>query len=84
MDRLLKHNIALRENFSSVWAVKESLKDDNLEDAIMYWYELPEHIQRDLWVSPRAGGIFTTDERRTMKSDEWGLLRRKASAMQTL
>jgi hypothetical protein len=77
MDRLLKHNIALQRNFDSVWAIKQALAEDNLHDAIMYWGEMTDSDKRDLWVSPRDGGIFTTGERAYMKSDEMAKARRK-------
>lgn len=77
MDRLLRHNEVLRENFDTVFAIKESLKDGNLHDALMYWQELSHDEMRALWIAPRSGGIFTTKERALLKSDEMAKIRRE-------
>jgi len=71
VNRLLLHNAVLRENFDTVFAIKESLKAENYHDAIMYFNDLTDEEKRALWISTRAGGIWTPQERKKMKSNEW-------------
>jgi hypothetical protein len=37
----------------------------------MYFNDLTDEEKRALWISTRAGGIWTPDERKKMKSNEW-------------
>ena len=75
-ELLRKHNEALRNNFLSVYVVKQAIADKDFGIASEAWGELTQDEQRALWVAPTKGGIFTTDERATMKSDEWAEARR--------
>lgn len=74
-DPLKAHNDALRENYDSVHAVKAHILEGDLERAIEAWAELDEDTMRALWVAPTKGGIFTTEERAVMKSNDWAAAR---------
>ena len=73
---LMAHNTALRDYLESVYVLKLAIRDGNLSSAIEAWNEVDEEAKRALWLATTKGGIFTTEERRIMKSDEWGAERR--------
>lgn len=68
---LIDHNRALREHLGAVVNVIDRLDDGDYDAAKEYWGEIPEEDQRALWVATTKGGIFTTEQRRQMKSAEW-------------
>ena len=71
-EKLISHNNVLRENISTVMVMKDAMNLNDLGSAKEAWAELSEDEQRALWVATTKGGIFTTKERETIKSDEWG------------
>ena len=72
LERVISHNDCLRDNLASVLAVKESIDSGELSTAKECWAELEEDEQRTLWMATTKGGILTTEERKIMKSNEWG------------
>lgn len=74
--KLLEHNTAVRENMQAILAIKESLADEDYENAAMYLYEMGKDVAEAIWVAPSKGGIFTTKEIAQLKSDEYGAARR--------
>ena len=66
---LLRMNEALRDYivFQSVFSMKESFGEGDYEYAGHVWGELTESEQTALWVAPKFGGIFTTEERKIIK-----------------
>lgn len=71
-DELLAYNAVLREEWFSICAVKKSLSENDYATAKEAWNEIEEDTMRVLWRAPTKGGIFTTEERAKMKSNEWG------------
>ena len=69
VDRLLKHNEAVRDNWQLVSAIKSALQAEDYIDAAMLWINTPEPVRDALWVAPTKGGIFTTEERSKIKSN---------------
>ncbi len=69
---LMRHNAVLATTMPSIIVIKDAIFNDNLSEAKEAWNELDEEEQRALWVAPSKGGILTTSERATMKSNEWG------------
>lgn len=65
------HNTAARENAGAIAVIKTGIASGDLYEAVETWNELPEDVQRALWVAPSKGGIFTTEERKTIKGNEW-------------
>ena len=63
------HDKALSENLSSVACIKEGIANGDLVQAAEAWFELPEDIQRALWLATSKGGVFTTSEREVMKNE---------------
>ena len=67
---LLRMTEALRDFvvMSSVFQMKQSIHEENdIEYAGHIWSELSEAEQTALWVAPKFGGIFTTEERKIIK-----------------
>lgn len=71
VDELIKHNEAVRDHIESVVAIKHYLCNDEYSLAYEAMAELPEEDKRALWRAPSKGGIFSTEERAQMKSNEW-------------
>ena len=65
---LIEYNAAIREHADSIFAIKNALSTGDLETASEEWRELSQDQQRAIWKAPSQGGIFTTEERATMKS----------------
>lgn len=70
VERIKAHNSAVREHLDSVVSIKTCLAVNDYSTAYESWIEIPEEDRRALWVAPSNGGIFTTQERAQMKSDE--------------
>lgn len=64
----------IMQNYPSIIAIKDGIAIENLEAAAEAWYELDEETQMTLWVAPAKGGPFTTEERKIIKSSEFGAL----------
>jgi len=65
---LVDYNAVVREHADTIFAIKTALGTGDLETANEEWRDLNEEQQRAVWKAPSKGGIFTTDELRTMKS----------------
>ena len=67
--RLLKMNEVLRDeiNLCQVSEIKGVLRSDDDEGAQALWSEFTEEEQIALWVAPKYGGIFTTEERKRLR-----------------
>jgi hypothetical protein len=71
IEHLIAHNNAVRDFLPSIMAIKEYLARDQFEEAYEAFAELDPETTGALWVAPSKGGIFTTSERKLMKSNEW-------------
>lgn len=76
VEELRKHNETARNWLDSIVAIKTCIASGQLEQAAEAWNEIPEDDKRALWLAPSKGGMFTTQERAVMKSDEWAEARR--------
>ena len=56
---------------SSIDAIITGIADGDLSSASEEWFTLPKHVQEVLWVAPSKGGSFSTQNRETMKSNEF-------------
>lgn len=70
-NRLIAHNEALREHLAGVLAIKEALAENDYYQACVVFDSMSEEVRTALWVAPTRGGIFTTQERAQIKSDEF-------------
>jgi hypothetical protein len=68
--RLLAHNQAVRDHWQLVSAIKQALQAEDYIDAAMLWNATAEAVKDALWVAPTKGGIFTTEERAKLKSND--------------
>ena len=73
---LMEHNDALQRNFASVYFIKEHLALESFEAVIEAWNEITDEDKKALWLAPSKGGIFTTAERKDMRSDEMNRVRK--------
>ena len=71
-ERLMEHNETLRLYHSEVSNVIDRVDDGDLAAAKESWEKIPQESQIKLWLATTKGGIFTTEQRKTMKSNEWG------------
>lgn len=78
VDRLMAHNAAVRENWSTVAYMKTAYLE---KDALAFaeaWLELEsDQVKEALYLAPTKGGIFTTEERAYLRSDEVNLARKE-------
>lgn len=68
---IIEHMAKVREHFESIAAIKTHLLQDEYSSAYEAWSEIPHDDKPILWRAPTKGGIFTTEERGKMKSDQW-------------
>jgi hypothetical protein len=68
---LLRHNEVLRDNLEAVSSIKQSLAQNEYYDACVVFDTMTEETRTALWVAPTKGGVFTTEERAKMKSNEF-------------
>jgi len=62
---------AVMQHHSEVMAIKQGIATGDLADAAETWFLLEKEVKEDLWLSPTAGGCFTTKERDLIKSTEF-------------
>mgnify|MGYP001254167775 CR=1 FL=1 len=75
-ERLKAHNAAVRDHIESICAIKAYLLNDEYSAAYEASAEIPDEDRLALWISTTNGGIWTTKERKMMKSDEWAAARK--------
>lgn len=79
MEPILKHNDVVRENIDSIHFIKEYIKTGDVAGVAQIWLELSNETKEALWVAPTKGGVFTTEERAFLKSDEFAQARKEAA-----
>ncbi len=80
LGKLRHHMAAVRENLDSIIGIKLAIANEDIQYAAMVWMELDNDTKQALWISTRDGGIFTTAERKEMRSDEFYRAWRNESA----
>jgi len=73
---LMAHNEALQRNYASVCFIKEQLALRDWDLVAEAWGEITNDDKKALWLAPSKGGIFTTAERKDLKSDEFNHARK--------
>tara|TARA_R100000773_G_C4219712_1_gene118334 strand:- start:1994 stop:2605 length:612 start_codon:yes stop_codon:yes gene_type:complete len=79
VDPILNHNKALAANLSSVYYIKECIAREDMLGVAEGWNELDNNTKEALWLAPTKGGIFTTEERQVLKSDEFFKARKEVA-----
>lgn len=69
----------VRDLFQSIAAIKQALADGEWDTAAEAMSELTDAEKTRLWKAPTKGGVFTTQERAQMKSDEFSAAMRRRS-----
>jgi recombination protein RecT len=67
-QRQERHDAAVEQYQPSIDAIKVAIQAENYHDVRVYWDEIPQAAQMDLWLAPTKGGIFTTHERDIIKT----------------
>lgn len=70
-QRKAQHDEALARHSESVAYIKDRIAADDLKPAADEWAAIPQPDQMALWLATTKGGVFTTDERKTIK-DKFG------------
>ncbi len=70
-ERLVKHNIAVRDNINSIYEVKKALMEGNFDFAAECMRELDDDTRMALGVASTKGGIFTIEETKLFQSQEY-------------
>ncbi len=65
---LINHMEAVRDNLSSIAAVKESIHTGDFNYAAQCLMELSDEAKQALWRAPSKGGVWTTAERAAMQA----------------
>lgn len=73
---LVRHNELVRDWIETIYVMKISIRDGNLERAVEAACEMDDATRVAINIAPTKGGIFTTAERTTLKSDEWSRVKR--------
>lgn len=68
---LIQHNKAVRENLEAILAIKQEIDNGDLYEVAMYMDNIGKDAITALWIMPTKGGIFTTQEINTLRSDEY-------------
>ena len=76
--RLIAHNTAVRENWETVVYMKTAFRN---QDALAFaeaWLELEsDEVKEALYLAPTKGGVFTTEERAYLRSNEVNAARKE-------
>lgn len=90
-EYLLKQMEAFRSHYNEVCELKDyigaytKIDSDTHQDptfirqAADIWLDLSNEVKEALWVAPSKGGVFTTEERTFLKSDEFAQARKEAA-----
>jgi hypothetical protein len=68
--RLLRLTELLRRDewiLETIAAMKRSIAEECYQDALVYWADFTEAEQMTLWMAPKFGGIWTTEERKALR-----------------
>lgn len=68
-EKHFKYCESVRENMSSIIAIKDSIAAGDYSAAAESWFELSHDVKKYLWVAHSKGGMFTAEERRVIKED---------------
>ena len=71
LHMLMRHNEVLRQNLKVVLAIKEAIQEKDYYQVATYMDALHEDVKTALWMAPSKGGIFTTAEIASFKSNEY-------------
>lgn len=71
VDKIKRHNDALKDNLESVMIIKTAIKEEDFDTAAEAIVELDRATRDALWLAPTKGGIFTVEEMKTMRTEDF-------------
>jgi len=71
VERIKKHNQAVRDNILSIAEVKKCFEDENFDSAAEAFYEISEEDRMSLSLATTKGGIFSIDDSKKFMDDRW-------------
>ena len=74
-DGQVEYMKLVREKWQFISHVKDRIADNDLAAAIELCNTETHETLKKLWKAPSKGGVWSTAERETMKSDEWSATR---------
>ena len=74
-DGQVEYMKLVREKWQFISHVKDRIADNDLAAAIELCNTETHETLKKLWKAPTKGGVWSTAERETMKSDEWSATR---------
>jgi len=72
---LIQHNQAVRDNLKAILSIKEEIANNDLYEVAMYMDNIVQDGISALWIRPTKGGIFTSEEIKALKSNEYAHVR---------
>ena len=77
VERLRVHNDVVRERWVEITDIKDGIASEDLHKAAEAWLTLSDDEKGAVWLATSKGGIFSTKERETIKSDEFAAIRKQ-------
>lgn len=71
VQNFVQYQNNVRKFMPSIVCIRNGIATKQYSVAAEAWFELSEDEQRSLWIATSKGGIFTTEERETIKSTEF-------------
>lgn len=71
LSNLKLHQDYVRKHFCSITEVKIALGNNNIDDAMTAWFEIPKDDRKWLLLAPSKGGIFITAEGKAIQGPEF-------------
>ncbi len=74
---LMAHAVAVRDEWETVSYMKAAFVEKNALAFAEAWLELSDGEKEALWLAPSKGGVFTTEERAYLRSNEVNAARKE-------
>lgn len=70
-EQFVSYQNMVRDCMNSIVAIRNGIATSQMSVAAEAWFELDEEAKTVLWRAPSKGGIFTTQERQIMQTQEF-------------
>lgn len=71
VQRLIQHNKVVAERLPEILAIREFIDAGDFGEASNLWDGFNQDDQRALWLATSKGGVFTTEQRQAIHSDDF-------------
>jgi deoxycytidylate deaminase len=75
-ERYIRLGKAVQDNIESIHAIKQYMASGELESAVEAFTEMTDDDKQALNIAPTKGGVWTVEEYKTFKSNEWNAARK--------